>query len=149
MIEFTFKEGGQKHALNLQHIVHADYEDKAIMFTFVDEVVRDFGKNRKNYLLKDEDIEESIDELWQQINGKPKSNMISFEMIGQDAEANGKTNFSPDVIIGFKWQQINEIMIFFDKTKFSVEALGLSQNFVKEPLEDIWKQLCDAKGVKQ
>ena len=142
MIEFETKprERWIKRTVNPDVIADAILgEEKLTLFYTVNK------RGVASEYLNREQTKPSLEEIWDQINGQPK--MISFEYVGlKNPELNGKVHLESSVIKCFK-QTDQGIAIFFDRSKVTDDDLGIREGETSESLDDIWEQLCDAKGV--
>ena len=96
--------------------------------------------------IEQQDIEEDIDCLWSRIKkeiSSCNSNMISFEVINSSF-GHSKINLEADSISGFLIADGVLLITFYDER----EELPLRESDTKESLEDIYQQLCEAKGIE-
>ena len=146
MIEFETKPRDRwvKRTVNPDVIADAILgEDKLTLF---------YTANKRGVAseyLNREQIKPSLEEIWGQINGKPKSKIISFEVINEGEDSrfkNTKIHLEPDSISGFLLTKKDGLsIIFYGDTK---QDLALRQGDTIESLEEIYQQLCKAKGIE-
>ena len=97
--------------------------------------------------LNREQTKPSLESIWGQINGKPKSNIISFEIINDDSDFKGsKIHLEVDSINSFIRVKDTSLLIMFYDDR---EALPLTEGDTQESLDDIYQQLCEAKGIAE
>ena len=135
MINYTI--AGTIFALNPNRIECAYFDEQEGIVITCD------STPKKLITLTQDIVEENLEEIWGQINGKPKSNMISFEVINSSF-GHSKINFEADSISGFLIADGVLLITFYDER----EELPLRESDTKESLEDIYQQLCEAKGIE-
>ena len=98
--------------------------------------------------INQEKLEEDIDHLWSRIKtgmSDRNSNMISFEFVGLEENSNGQIHFEADTISGFKRTPAGIVLFFHDP---SIADMPIKKGETRESLDDIWQQLCEAKGIE-
>ena len=71
--------------------------------------------------------------------------MISFEFVGLEENSNGQIHFEADTISGFKRTPAGIVLFFHDP---SIADMPIKKGETRESLDDIWQQLCEAKGIE-
>ena len=146
MIEFEKQgENGWErvilHPDTISSVGWSEYESEVMEIIFK----KDQGVLGIGIYLYEGEVKPSLQEIYDQISGKPKSNMISFEFIDQKDNPL-KTYIEPSIIKRFS-RTNNSLAILFYKEGF--KDLIIHNHTTKESLEDIWQQLCEAKGISE
>ena len=142
MIEFETKtlKSWRKRALNPNVIGECTLTEGTLVISYNCDIEGERGDT-----LFAETTKPALEEIWQQINSKPKQKMISFEFVGLlEENSNGQIHFEADTISGFKRTPAGIVLFFHDP---SIADMPIKKGETRESLDDIWQQLCEAKGI--
>ena len=144
MIEFETEtlKNWRKRALNPNVIGECTLTEGTLVISYNCDIEGERGDT-----LFAETTKPSLEEIWGQINGKPKSKIISFEIINDDSDFKGsKIHLEVDSINSFIRVKDTSLLIMFYDDR---EALPLTEGDTKESLDDIYRQLCEVKGITE